>query len=78
MATKVYMIPAAQTSCDASGKAPADPAAPHGDHCLAHIAAAVPQDSSVAIEYVTSSHCLIAMLAPETAELTSPFEPPRA
>ena len=74
----IVTVAATQASCDASGKTPADPAAPHGDHCLAHVTTVVPQDSAVAIDYVTRLHRLAAMLAPETADLTSPFKPPRA
>jgi len=70
---------AAQTSCDSSGKTPADnPAAPHGDHCLAHVTTVAPQDSAVAIEYVTRLYRLAAMPVPEAADLASPFKPPRA
>jgi len=70
---------AAQTSCDASGKTPADsPAAPHGDHCLAHVTTVAPQDSAVAIEYVTRLFRLAAIPVPEAADLASPFKPPRA
>ena len=70
---------AAQTSCDASGKTPADsPAAPHGDHCLAHVTTVAPQDSAVAIEYVTRLYRLTAVAVPEAADLASPFKPPRA
>jgi hypothetical protein len=70
-------VAAAQASCDGSGKAPADPAAPHGDHCLAHITTVAPQDIAVAIDYVTRLR-LAAVLAPEMADLASPFKPPRA
>jgi hypothetical protein len=67
-----------QATCDASGKAPADTAVPHGDHCLAHIATVAPQDNATAIEYVTRLHRLPAVPAPDAADLASPFKPPRA
>src|SRR5215475_8127501 len=57
-------VAAAQTRCDISGKAPADPAIPHGDHCLAHVTTVAPQDTVVAIDYLTRPHRLAAMLAP--------------
>ncbi|MBR0696391.1 hypothetical protein [Bradyrhizobium lablabi] len=71
-------VATASTSCDISGKAPGDPAATlHGDHCLSHVTTVAPQDSAVAIDYVSRPHRLAAMLAPATADLTSPFKPPR-
>jgi len=70
---------AAQTSCDSSGKkAPADSASPHGDHCLAHITTVAPQGDTVTIEYVARVIRLPVVLAPDTADLASPFKPPRA
>jgi hypothetical protein len=74
----VVTVAAAQTSCDASGKTPADPAVPHGDHCLAHVTTVAPQDSVETIDYVTRLGRLAAVLMPETADLASPFKPPRA
>ena len=74
----IATIAAVQTSCDASGKAPADWGAPHGDHCLAHVSTVATQDTAVPIEYVTRLPRLAAMLAPEAADLASPFKPPRA
>ena len=74
----IVTVATAQTSCDASGKAAPDTAAPHGDHCLAHVATVAPQDSAVAIEYVTRPYRLGAMLAPDAADLASPFKPPHA
>ena len=68
----------AQTSCDAAGKAAPDRGEPQGDHCLAHLTTVAPQDNSVAIEYVTRILGLAAVLAPDTADLASPFKPPRA
>jgi hypothetical protein len=71
-------VATAQASCDASGTAPADPATPHGDHCLAHVTTVTPQDDAVAVKYVTCFLRLAAMLAPDVADLASPFKPPRA
>lgn len=65
-------------SCDASGKTAPDTGAPHGDHCLAHVTTVVPQDSAVAIDYVTRLSRSAAVLAPDAADLASPFKPPRA
>jgi hypothetical protein len=74
-ALSVAAVPA---SCDSSGKAAPDSAAPHGDHCLAHVATVAPQGIAETIEYVTRIDRLIAMLAPDSADLASPFKPPRA
>ena len=74
----IVTVAAAQTSCDADGKAAPDSATPHGDHCLAHVTTVAAQESAVAIEYVTRLPRVAAMLAPETADLASPFKPPRA
>ena len=74
----IVTIAAARTNCDASGKSAPDWSAPHGDHCLAHVTTVAPQDNAVPIEYVTRSHRLAAMLAPETADRAAPFKPPRA
>lgn len=68
----------AQVSCDSSGKAAPDSAAPHGDHCLAHVTIVTPQDNAATIEYVTRSLRLTTALAPEAADLASVFKPPRA
>jgi len=73
----VVTVASVQMSCDAGAKAAPDTGAPHGDHCLAHITTVVPQESAAAIEYVTRSR-LAAVLAPEAANLASPFKPPRA
>lgn len=73
----IVTVATAQTNCDASGKNPADPSAPHGDHCLAHVTTVAPQDDAVAIEFVTRLHRLAALLAPDAADLASPFKPPR-
>jgi hypothetical protein len=75
--TGVVTAASVQTSCDAGAKATPDTGAPHGDHCLAHITTVAPQDSAIAIEYVTRIR-LAAVLAPEAANLASPFKPPRA
>lgn len=69
---------AAQTGCDAPDKAPVDSVAPHGDHCLAHVTTVAPQDSAIAIEYVTRLPRLAAVLTPEAVDPGSPFKPPRA
>ena len=74
----IVAVAAAQTSCDTSGKAPADSATPHGDHCLAHVATVAPQDSAIAIEYLTRLHRAATVLTPDAADLASPFKPPRA
>jgi hypothetical protein len=71
-------VAAVQASCDASGKAPADSAVPHGDHCLAHLTTGAPQDNAETVEYVTHLHRFVAMLTPDSADLASPFKPPRA
>ena len=64
--------------CDGSGQAAPDSGAPHGDHCLSHVTNVAPQDSAVAIEYTTRLPRLVALLAPDAADLASPFKPPRA
>ena len=73
----VVTVASVQMSCDSGAKAAPDTGAPHGDHCLAHIATVAPQDSAAAIEYLTRIR-LAAVLAPEAASLSSPFKPPRA
>jgi hypothetical protein len=74
----VVSVAVTQTSCAAPGKAPADGDVPRGDHCLAHVTTVAPQSDPVAIEYVTRLHRLAAVLAPDAADLASPFKPPRA
>jgi hypothetical protein len=74
----VVTVASAQTSCDAASKAAPDTAAPHGDHCLAHITTVAPQDSAATVEYVTRIQRPAAVLTPEAADLASPFKPPRA
>lgn len=68
----------AQSGCDAAGKSAPDSGTPHGDHCLAHVSSVAPHDNAVPIEYVTRMHRLPDVLAPKTADLSAPFEPPRA
>jgi hypothetical protein len=74
----VVTVASAQTSCDAASKAAPDTAAPHGDHCLAHITTVAPQDSAATVEYVTRIQRPAAVLTPEAADLASPIKPPRA
>ena len=71
-------VAVAQVSCDAAGKVDYAAPSPHCCHCLAHVTAVAPQDDAVAIEYVTRLHRPVAALAPDPADLNSPFEPPRA
>jgi hypothetical protein len=70
-------VVAAQAGCDTSGKS-ADWGAPHGDHCLAHVTTVAPHDDAIPIEYVTRVHHFPVVLAPKTADLATPFKPPRA
>src|SRR3954463_13797349 len=51
---------------------------PHCCHCLAHTTTVAPQVDAVAIQYVSNPYQLAAAPFPEAADLTSPFEPPRA
>jgi len=69
---------AAQTAADSFGNAPAHPAPLHGDHCLTHVSSVAAQETVFAIEYAPHAHRLVSMRAPDTADLISPFEPPRA
>jgi hypothetical protein len=71
-------VAAAQISSDADGKLAPDTGAPHGDHCLAHVASVALQDNAATVEYVTRILRLAAMLAPEPADIAYPFKPPRA
>jgi hypothetical protein len=73
-----FTVSTAETSCDIAGK-PA-PAAPtqHCCHCLAHATTVAPQDSAVAIEYGAGFYGFAAASLPDKADLSSPFEPPRA
>ncbi|WP_375411253.1 hypothetical protein [uncultured Bradyrhizobium sp.] len=68
----------AQASCDAAGKVtPDEGAAPHGDHCLAHVTTVAPQGDAVTIEYVTRGHCAATVFASDSADLALLFKPPR-
>lgn len=74
----VMTVASAQVmNCDISGKTAPDTGAPHGDHCLAHVSTVASQDSAVSIEYITRSPRFAAVLAPDAADLASPFKPPR-
>jgi hypothetical protein len=64
----------AQAAGDASGKAPAPL---HGDHCLSHVSSVAAQETAFVIEYAPHAYRLASMPAPDTADLLSPFEPPR-
>ena len=68
----------AQTAGDGSGNAPAHPAPLHGDHCLTHVSSVAAQETVFAIEYTPHAYRLVSMRAPASADLISPFEPPRA
>ena len=68
----------AQAGSDTTGKVPAHPAPPHGDHCLTHLSSMAPQDTSIAIEYVAHGYRVVSMRSPDGACPRSPFEPPRA
>jgi hypothetical protein len=67
-----------QTGCDVAGKTGTAAPTPHCCHCLAHVTAVAPQDDAVAIDYVTRFDRMPVALAPDAADLNSPFEPPRA
>lgn len=72
-------IASVQADCAPSGKGPADTgSAPHGDHCLAHVTIVDPQESAATVEYITRIIRMAVMLAPDAADLASPFKPPRA
>lgn len=70
-------VSVAATDGDA-GKTPSDAHVPHCDHCMAHVITVTPPAASVAVEYVTGFYRMAAILAPDAADLASPFEPPRA
>ena len=61
-----------------TGKAPAHPASLHGDHCLTHVAYPAPQDTAFAIAYAPHTYGEVSMQLPPSADLISPFKPPRA
>jgi hypothetical protein len=73
-------VSVAQTDCDAPGKTGPGPLsiAPHCCHCLAHATIVAPQVNAVSIEYTAYPYRSAAAPFPEAADLTSPFEPPRA
>ncbi len=68
----------AQSSNDNGGKAPAHPAALHGDHCLTHVVSVAPQDTVLDIEYAPHAYGDVSLRVPASAEQISPFKPPRA
>ncbi|MBR0752789.1 hypothetical protein JQ604_11395 [Bradyrhizobium jicamae] len=68
----------AQSSGDASGKSPAHPPSPHGDHCLTHVASVATQDAVLGIDYGAHAYRIVSVRAPASADLLSPFKPPRA
>jgi hypothetical protein len=74
----VVTVEAAQMTPEDSGKSVPDWGAPHGDHCLAHVSAVALRDNATPIKYVTRLHPLADVLAPKTADLATPFKPPRA
>jgi hypothetical protein len=71
-------ISIAHMSCGGSGKIPADAPAPHGDHCLAHMASVAPQDTTTVVEYVVRGYRFGSMRVPDATDRASPFKPPRA
>jgi hypothetical protein len=71
-------VSVAQTDCGVAGKPGPLSLAPHCCHCLAHATTVAPQVDAVSIEYSANPYRLAAAPVPEAADLTSPFEPPRA
>jgi len=71
-------VSVAQSSSDDSGKTSSCSPGAHCCHCLAHVTIATPQDNIAGIEYVRRLDRVPASLAPDTADLDSPFKPPRA
>jgi hypothetical protein len=67
-----------QTDGDSGSKVPAHPASAHCDHCLTHVASVATQDTAIAIAYGTHAYSIVSMRVPASADLLSPFEPPRA
>lgn len=65
------------SDCD-TGKVSTDAHVPHCDHCMAHVITVTPPATSAAVEYVTGFYRLAASPEPDTADLASPFKPPRA
>jgi hypothetical protein len=74
----VPAISIAQAIGDASGKAPIHPAPIHDDHCLTHVSSVAAQETAVAIDYIANSYRSASLPVPDTADLLSPFKPPRA
>ena len=68
----------AQSIDDTGGKVPAHPTSLHGDHCLTHVAYPAPQDTAFAIAYAPHTYGEVSMQLPPSADLISPFKPPRA
>ncbi|QPF82331.1 hypothetical protein IC762_21470 [Bradyrhizobium genosp. L] len=68
----------AQSVNDTGGKAPAHPAALHGDHCLTHVASVAPQETVFPIAYAPHSYGDTRLQRPASADRLSPFKPPRA
>jgi len=71
-------VSVAQTSCDTSNKTAPYSTTAHCCHCLAHVTTVAPQDNIANIEYVTHLDRVAAAATPDTADLDSPFKPPRA
>jgi hypothetical protein len=71
-------ISIAQAIGDASGKAPIHPAPIHDDHCLTNVSSVAAQETAVAIDYIANSYRSASLPVPDTADLLSPFKPPRA
>jgi hypothetical protein len=72
------MVSVTQTGSDVPGRPGPLSIAPHCCHCLAHAMTVAPQVDAVATEYIANPYRLAAAPVPEAADLTSPFEPPRA
>lgn len=71
-------VATAQTGSDIPGKPDPLSIAPHCCHCLAHATIVAPQIDAAAIDYIANPYRLAAAPVPDAADLTSPFEPPRA
>ena len=71
-------VAVAQTTGDIAGKTGTAAPAPHCCHCLAHVSTVASQADAVPTEYVARFDRMPAALAPDMADLNSPFEPPRA
>jgi hypothetical protein len=68
----------AQTSFDDSGKTSSCSPGVHCCHCLAHITTLTSQTNIASVEYVTRLDRAPSAPAPDSADLASPFRPPRA